>query len=271
MKPVNFLFSLLILVILISSCKKSDRDEDTNTNSALSYATGQSLAYDIFKTIHQAANSSKGISSASLIDSNSVFGCDTLIVDTLSNPMSITIQYNTNCTGIGIVRNGKVSATFNSKYDVVGCRINISFSDLSLGALSVASGSMTCTYNGLINLMPDYTCSINNLSIKNNNGNSSVFSGVQRLSISTGSTTASVLDDVYNIKGNANGTTYEGNNFTATIQTDLRLIGNCYWISSGTVNVIPDNKATRSLNFGSVCDNSAKVSVNGVDYDIVLP
>ena len=65
-------------------CKKSDRDDDTSTNSSEDYAIATGLVYDIFKIIHQASSTSQGIVSTTNLDSTSVFGCDTIIFDMLN-------------------------------------------------------------------------------------------------------------------------------------------------------------------------------------------
>lgn len=265
MKPLNVLFSLLAIVIFFS-CKDSDRDKDLTTNSSSDYASGQSLVYNIFSLVDQAAYSSKGITSINLIDTNSIFGCDTLIVDTISNPKSITIRFNNGCTN----RNGEIKATFSSKYDIAGCNINISFNNFSQDDLSITSDNISIINNGIVNTHPNYSFNVNELVIENSNGQNINWSGNQEMAIVSGDTTASFSDNTYSIEGIANGKTYKGNNFNATITSNLTYLSNCQWVSSGIVNINPENKDVRTLNFGSDCDNTANVSIFDINNTIIF-
>ncbi len=268
MKALNII--LILSLILLFSCHDSDRDEDTTTNSSTDYAMGQSIMYDAFKLVHQAALSSKGITMNNLANVTSLFGCDTLIVDTLSNPMTITIQFNSTCTGNGIDRLGSITATFSSKYDVLGCVVGISFNNYIYNVYPIGTGTISYTYTGLTGTSPNYTYITDKVTITNVNRTIN-WSGNQKLTVSSGETTAIIIDDSYTISGTAFGSTYAGNDFSATINTDLTLLGNCNWISSGIVTVIPENKNPRIVDFGSGCDDKAIVKIYSTEQEIVIP
>jgi len=256
--------SLTIITISFFSCKKSDRDEDKTTNSSTDYASVQSLAANVFKLVHQAALSSKGITSNNLADTTSLFGCDTIIVDTSSTPMKIDILFNGICND----KAGQITATFTTKYDTYGSTINVSFINYYVGTYPI-SGSLTYSFTGIINGIPTYAYNFS--SFRTSNGtNFMELNGIQTLEIHAGETTATYSDDIYMIRGTANGITSVGNEFTASIASDLTLLGNCEWISAGLVNVTPENKSTRVLDFGSGCDNAATVNVYDINYDITF-
>jgi hypothetical protein len=252
MKRLKILLIVVISTTLFNCSKNSDRNEDTTTNSSLDYAFGQSVVYDAFKIVHQAANSSKGIANVNL-------------VDTVSNPMSITIQFNGICSGNGLERTGSITATFSSKYDVIGCVTSITFSNYSYKGYAIGTGTIGYTRSAL----NSYSYTVNNVSIAGNK--TMYFSGNQNITISSGETTASVTDDSYIITGSASGATFAGNEFSAAIDTDLILAGNCEWIGTGIVTVTPENKTPRVLDFGSGCDNAASVTVYSVVKEIVIP
>lgn len=252
------IFSLVIVVLF--SCKKSDRDEDSTTNSSSDYATTQSMAYDVFKLVHQAALSSKGITANNLADTTSLFGCDTLIVDTASNPMKIDIRFNGTCND----RSGVINATFNTKYDAYGCTVNINFINFKYLDNSI-SGNISYNFTGLVNSIPTYSYTIHYFQYK-----SISFKGNQTIEIHGGETTAAFSDDTYMIRGTGSGVASVGNEFTTSIATDLTLLGSCQWISGGIVNVSPENKPTRTLDFGSGCDNNATVKIYDINYDITF-
>ena len=266
MKHFNILL-IFVLTLSIFSCKDSDRDEDTTTNSSTDYAMGQSLVYDAFKLVHQAALSSKGITAVNLADTTSLFGCDTIIVDTLASPMTMTLQFNGDCSGNGNNRTGSITATFSSKYDALGCVINISFNNYTYNEYPL-SGNIFYSYNQLTGTAPTYSYNANN--IIGFNGHIE-WSGNQSITVTSGETTADVSDDTYIISGSASGRSFRGNIFSAVIDVDLTLLGNCNWISSGLVTVSPENKNIRVLNFGSSCDANATVSIYSNEYQIQIP
>ena len=261
----------VLLIIGISSCRDSDRDEDITTNSSEDYATGQNIVCDIFKIVQQASFSSKGFTTNNSADTNTLFGCDTLIVDTSSNPKSILIQFDNPCTFNNIARSGTITITTNAKYDTPGASTTVSFSNYQHNSYSILSGTISVIYNGILNGSPNYSFNANDLKIENNKQQSLTWSSTQKISLDAGDTTATTTDDSYSITGTNDGVAFKGNNFNTTISNKLALWRNCNWISAGIVNVSPNNKAVRKLNFGSSCDNKANVSIYDINYDIVFP
>lgn len=268
MKKIGFL--VLISSFLVVSCKDSDRDKDTSTNSCTDYGMAQSYAFDAFKIVHQAALSSKGITANNLADTTTIFGCDTLIVDTSTTPMTITIQFNGTCNNAGDTRSGSITATFSNKYDAIGTSINVSFNNYNFNGYPIA-GSINYSFNGVISNIPTYNLSFNQISFKNSKELYLTFSGNQTVGVTSGETTAAFSDDSYSISGTSSGRAFAGNEFNSTISTDLTLTGNCNWISSGISTVTPANKVPRTLNFGSGCDNKATAEIYDVTYEIVFP
>lgn len=264
-------FIILIVTVVLLGCKKSDRDEDVTTNSSADVAFSTNLVYDVFKTIHQAAYSSSGIVSSTTMDTNTVFNCDTITVDTLSNPKTLTIKFNSNCNYNGIVRNGSLSASFNGFYDNTGTTTTLVFSDFSYNGFTVISGSMSYQYIGLTDSFPTYSISFNELKILNTNNQKIFYSGNHQLRVIQGKSTIETSDDIYSISGSNTGIAFKGNSFTSQITTDLNLAGNCNWINSGIVDVKPNNLTTRILNFGSGCDDKINVSIYENNYELVIP
>ncbi len=262
-------FLLLFIIIGNLSCKKSDRDDDKTTTTSQDYAMVQSMAMDVFKIIHQAALSSQGISAINLTTATTIFGCDTLIVDTISSPMNIIVQF-TDCSANGIVRKGKIKATFSSKYDVLGTNTSITFDGYYHNEMPV-SGVITVFNNGVVNGKPWYGFSSNGFKVEQNFKNRNVFWNVnQTLFQTAGETTADFMDDSFKIIGISNGRAFAGNAFTTNTDS-LQYTGNCNWIESGNATVSPENLAVRILNFGSGCDNKAVVALFGQQYNIAFP
>lgn len=268
MKKIGY-FLLMFIFLGNSSCRKSDRDDDKTTNTSQDYAMVQSMAMDVFKIIHQAALSSQGISANNLTTATTIFGCDTLIVDTISSPMNIIVQF-TDCSASGIVRNGKIKATFSSKYDIAGANVNISFIDYAHNTMPV-SGAIKIVNTGINNGSPTYSFSTNEFKVEEGWKNRAVYwNANQSLTQTSGETTADFSDDSYTVKGISNGRTFAGNTFTTNTE-GLNFSGNCNWVSSGIATVSPENLALRTLDFGLGCDNNAVVTFFGKQHEIAFP
>ena len=79
-------------------------------------------------------------------------------------------------------------------------------------------------------------------------------------------------DDKYQITGTANGKNRNGKLYTANITTPLIKYTNCAWIESGVLDITPEGRPTRSLDYspGGGCDDQAKVTINGNEYTLTL-
>ena len=257
---------IITTTILFIGCKDSDRDNDTTINSCEDYATAQSYAYNIFKVVHQAALSSKGIATNHLSDTTTLFGCDTLIVDTTSSPKTITIQFNGACNN----QTGSIIAAFTNKYDNLGSSVAITLNNYSYNGYPI-TGTIGYSFNGIINNEANYNINFSNINIKNAKERILNWSANQTIKIANGETTATTNDDTYLINGSSTGRAFAGNDFTTLLNSDLTLLGNCNWISSGTATVSPENKQPRVLDFGSGCDNKATAKIYNLSYEVVIP
>jgi hypothetical protein len=81
-----------------------------------------------------------------------------------------------------------------------------------------------------------------------------------------------VMDDVFEISGEASGTTYSNLNFFIETTEPLRFERDCEWIVSGELQLTPEGYVTKTLNYGDGdCNNKASLTVNGVTIQITLP
>lgn len=261
---------LVLIVLVVFSCRKSDRDQDKTTKTSQDYGTAQAMAQDVFKMVHQAAMSSQGIVTNSLTSAITLFGCDTIIVDTTANPMWLKIQFNTDCANNSVTRNGEIKAQFTSKYDMLGTTAKISFNNYYHNGYyfeGVLNYSLTSNTNNQLT----FVMIANDFKIDEGRKNRAIyFSSNQNFIIESGATTADFTDDSYKITGTATGRAFAGNSFSATTDGIIQL-GSCNWISSGTALVTPQGLAVRNLDFGSGCDNSATVLLYGATYEITFP
>lgn len=264
-----FLIALASCFIFVG-CKKSDRDDDTSTNSSEDYAFSTGLVYDVFKIVHQASNTSTGIVSSTTIDSTSVFGCDTIIFDGSTNPKTLRVYFD-NCSSSTATRSGNIDVSYNGFYDDLGTITTISFNDYSLNNFTFIGGTISYQYNGDVNNFPTYTITFNEVKIRNNQNQKIFYSGSYQLSVINGESTPLFNDDVYEITGSTTGRVFKGNAFSAQIVDKLTINGNCDWVSSGKALVKPESKTTRALNFGSDCDNKITVTLYDINYELEMP
>jgi hypothetical protein len=87
--------------------------------------------------------------------------------------------------------------------------------------------------------------------------------------------TATVLDDVYTVTGQAEGTNRRGISYTTAIQTPLIKRGDCLkYFVHGTFSISNANSRTLLLDYDptntQACDNSVSVTVNGTTKTITL-
>jgi hypothetical protein len=264
-----FLIALASCFILLG-CKKSDRDDDTSTNSSEDYAFSTGLVYDVFKIVHQASNTSQGIVSSTTVDSTTVFGCDTIIFDGSTNPKTLRINFD-NCSSSTNSRSGYIDVSYNGFYDDLGTVTTISFNDYTLNGFTFIAGTISYQYNGIVNNFPTYSLTFNEVKIRNDQNQKVFYSGSYQLAIIDGELTPLFNDDVYEITGSTTGRVFKGNAFSAQIVDKLTINGNCDWVSSGQALVKPESKTTRALNFGSGCDNKITVTLYDINYELEMP
>jgi len=268
----RFLVIIIATSVLFVGCKKSDRDEDTSINSSEDYALSTGLVYDVFKIIHQASNTSTGIVSTTSLDTTTVFGCDTIIVDAVSSPKTVQINFDGDCTSSNVKRNGTIDVSYNGYYDTPGTVTTVSLYNYAYNDLNFISGTMSYQYTGLTNNFPTYSITLTDIKIQNNYNQKIFYNASYILNIIEGESTPLFDDDRYIIKGSMTGRAFKGNAFNAQIIDSLSLYGNCNWVCSGNVLVKPESKNTRTLNFGGGgCDNAVSISVYDVNYEYSIP
>lgn len=87
--------------------------------------------------------------------------------------------------------------------------------------------------------------------------------------------TATILDDVYSVTGQAEGSNRRGTSYTTAIQTPLTKRGDCLkYFVHGTFSISNANSRTLLLDYDptntQACDNTAAVTVNGTTKTITL-
>lgn len=274
-----FAVAALSMGLLFSSCRKSDRDEDTETQSSSDNALAETAFNDVFKQLDDAAAVTPDVNRmAPGSEFTSQSGCATVTVNpalpSTTFPKTLTLDFgNTNVTcSDGRTRRGKIIATLTGKYRDSATVITVTLNNYHVNDYYV-QGTKTITNKGRNssgNLW--YTVNVQNASVTSPQGKTVSWQSTrQREWIAGESTLTNPFDDVYLITGSASGTGTAGNTFTVTITQALRVEIGCRWIVSGKATLQPANLATRYIDFGSgACDDQATVTINGNTYNITM-
>lgn len=272
MKIFNKLLLLLLSsVILLGACKKSDRDSDTETQSATDNAKAEKVFADLFNQVAIYAPYFLELSADTLlIDSNQT--CPTMSISpalpNASFPKVLTIDFGSGCTGSdGVLRKGKIIASFSGKYKSSGTIITYTLDNYYYGSWLVnAKHTVTnAGFNADSNLV--FLVNTSAGSMRGSDGTIYWNSARQREWIS-GMDSPTGKDDAYLISGTADGTGLKGSTFNTKITSNLSVSNNCAYIKSGTLYITPGVNSPRIINFGSSCSKSFTVEINGVIYSL---
>ncbi|MBL0034922.1 MAG: hypothetical protein IPP26_03965 [Flavobacteriales bacterium] len=257
-------FALLALV----SCRKEDKTDPTDFDytSASDNARAEDAFTDMLRSVDDAAEAN------GLRDANDA--CDPIVTfDTVAVPHTMTIDFGSvNCTAAnGRTRRGVINVTFTGRYRDAGTVITITPQNYYVNDNRV-EGTKTVTNMGLDNDGHPYFSVNVNGTLTAGDGSWTATHQAQRTRTWTeGSGTANLLDDVYLITGSGTGVNRNGVAYTTTITQALRVALGCPWITAGTVEITPQDRPTRTINYGSgSCDGTFSVTVNGSTFTVTI-
>jgi hypothetical protein len=259
----------IIATVILSSCNKS---EDIDLGASQDASKAEFFYNDVNNISDEAGNNGEISRSMEGIMS----GCATLTIDTISNPHTITIDFgSSNCLcADNRYRRGVINISFTGRYRDAGTTITITTSNYFVNDNQVI-GTHTIVNQGT-NTAGNIYYSVDvtgQVILASGAGTISWTSSRVREWIA-GSSTPEFDDDVYSITGGGSGTSAGGNHIAVTITNPLirKLDPACRkHFVQGTVEVLPDGKPVRILDFGTGdCDNTATVTINGISHTITL-
>lgn len=251
--PIIFMFLMSISII---SCKK-EKELDTNDITTAEDQSQGEMTFDlVYSEVNEAAED-LGLKKG---------GFPIVSVDSSVSPITMTIDYGTSnylCKD-GNLRRGVILVKWTGAYRNPGTKILISF-DKFYQNNNLVEGEKSINNNGF-NANGQLSYSIE-VSGKITTPSAETFtwkSNRTRLWVA-GANTASRLDDIYEITGTGSGVNRKGIAFTAEITKALRVVLSCsHKIVSGIVEVKPENRLLRTIDFGSgACDEFISITVNG--------
>lgn len=282
MKPVALLFTTAA-VIAISSCRKAEVDNDTQ--SAVDYSLADNFYSDIVPSANRIIIGTEGVKDTAFknmrIGKNMSVSAPTCanvyIASYVPNnnnnqdsifPVVVMIDYGSGgCVDIdGKVRKGKIRLTFDDYFSKAGSTMTAELIDYfvndvkiegTLLAKRVDDYTITYTLSNGKCIDPSwtitYTC---NRTIKLLEGYA---------------TETDPTDDVFQVEGEGKGTNRNNINYTCKITSPIVKRASCKWISKGTIEIAQENKAPRIVDFGDGnCDNKASVTINGNVFEFTM-
>ncbi len=267
------LTGLLGILIMFPSCHKNNTNPETDFSAVKDDAFAENTFDNVTGVTDEAYNMS---SSNNKSTEGTVFlsDCATVTLDTTVFPRVLTIDFgDTNCLcNDGRYRRGIILVSFTGRYYHQGTIITTTFDEYYVNDNQI-EGTKTVTNMGFNDLGNMYWNIVVNgvITLTGDGGTITWNSQRGREWIEGIVTPFNRWDDIYLITGTATGVRANGLSWTRTITNPLRIKLACRFIVSGTVNIQPEGRPLRVLDFGDgACDNVATITINGTTYTIYL-
>lgn len=264
----NLLLTLGVATLAFAACRKDAPQQPASATPDVASAVDNNLAESMFNdVVRQADQAADNHGLRSALDA-----CvDSVSIDTNVMPHTMLIAYGTvNCTGDdGRTRRGNILVTFTGRYRATGTVITITPQDYYVDDNKI-QGIRTVT-----NLGPDaeghlkFSVSGNGTVTAPDNSWTSSHTYDRVRTWIAGEHTPTPWDDVYLITGTGSGVNRNGRAYALTITQPLRVDVGCWQPVSGRVEIIPEGRPTRYVDYGNgECDGTYTVTVNGVTTTI---
>jgi hypothetical protein len=275
MKKITFITGLAVFAVFaiwMTGCKKDTiKLEDSNLSQDDAYAEST------FENVSDMADEAYDIGSGNnlkALPGNKIFlsDCATVSLDTISAPKVLTIDFgDTNCLCLdNKYRRGKIIITFSGRYRDPGTVITHTFENYYVNNNSVEGTKIVTNMGENDNGNFYFTIEVQGI-IQKEDGSTFTWNSSRVREWIEGSDTHTRWDDVYLVTGTANGTRPNGLTWEREIIIPLRVELTCHFIVSGSIEMRPEDRPVRLLDFGNgECDNEATVTVNGEVYTIYL-
>jgi hypothetical protein len=263
-----------IILLGFASCKKTDNTADSSdyeTTFELSADQGiaDNLTQDANDILNEVTNDNNLQGSGFIFDPNqsqNFVSCAAVTVTPASGfPKTITIDFGTSgCTSqSGVTRSGIITVTLSDSLRHSGSVATMTFSNYYVSGWK-KEGTITWT-NTSANGVKSWrrVCTNGKITAPAPSTRYWLHSGTQDIIQTAGSSTPSLLDDVFTITGGSTVTNAAGISRTATILTPLQKKFICSNIDMGTMKIQgPNHYAV--INYGDgTCDNIATISIDG--------
>jgi hypothetical protein len=290
---------MLASATLVSSCKKKEATQDSDTSGASDNHLAENTSSDIVSMGAQASDNSTATLSTyrnANGGSHEILGltCATVVRDTVAKTITVSFNGSSPCAD-GRTRSGSITYSYANStngathYRDPGFELNVTANNYMVDGNTVIINNKTIkniTPTGFNPANTNETWSITSSLTINKASGGSVSWTCNRvktlLNTSTVYTNAATPIDWRHARvgftGNASGSRSNGETFTVNITNQLvRDFGGCELSGrapfiEGTFTYSPSGKAERTFDYGNgSCDFSATVTINGVTHNITLP
>jgi hypothetical protein len=266
---LSFLMLVCLALFTISSCKKdavATDETDTDIAAAEDNAVAEDIFNDVFNSMDEAAREQAGFYKNGQ-EETATLGCATITADTTVSPRKLTIDFGTGCVGKdGRTRAGKIIITFTGRYRTAGTVITHTFDNYYVNGNKVEGEKIVTNMGKNAAGNQVFKIEVKGAKITTANGTISWKSTRER-EWTAGQNTATITDDEYNITGSSSGTNRNGKTFDVTITNALRIKIGCKYITQGTLEIKPENKLKRTVDYGNgTCDDTATVTIASRSY-----
>lgn len=269
--------AILVSLLTYSSCRNSDRDRDTSTESAEVFWMSTNHFNNIMREVHRVA-----IVDSILNDVDPAYAlAPQICIDSFNRapldgpfPIDLTIYYGAakTCTGVRN-RAGKIQASFDGVYTDLGTKINISTTDYTVDGYQVSAEiSMEVIYFSKDTITYDVWIKNGKLIDKKNKNNITIQEGHLNFSQYQGTKTVTADDDGFFISGSGNGIAQNGVIYTFQSEDLSILDANCEYETFGSYRLKAPNQLDRICEFGEGggCDNIMQVAIPPANGDQVV-
>lgn len=271
----RLLLLAIVAVSMMNSCRKSDRNNDKDTQSAKDYLQAQTYFLSLTRTAIDYIQTRPEIAWNADTANHYTGTCPAVTItpsypDSITYPKTIVLDYGANnCAGAdGFSRRGKLTITVSSDPTFPGSVITIVPGKFYLndkevkGTVSLKRDANSSTGTRM------YTETVTDGQLVLSETQKNFFEADFEREWLKGDTTVTANDDEFKINGAGTGIGTRGSNYTYTIETPLSLQPNCRFVQSAIVKLKPGNLSERVIDFGSGCDAGAKVTIFAESFDI---
>lgn len=271
------LFLGLCFLLCITSCRNSDRDNDTAVEYTKSFWSNTNKVHHVLRQIHGVAlvdsvvngNMVDTITSTVCFDSLT-YQHDNKFFPVYPNELQIHFSDTVVCANTPL-HTGTIIANFSGPYEQVGTEIQVTFDKYTHEGVEITGElSMELYLNQFDSLA--YNVTFNGLTFTDLNKaayNKSYLSGTVQWVRWIGNNTPEADDDDFTISGIGNGTSYDGVVYTYVNNLPVLMFHDCNYSASGDYILSTANNSDRICNFGDgSCDNKMLVTIEPEVADI---
>jgi hypothetical protein len=244
-----FTLGIVTLLLITTACEKQEVADWT-------YSTDDTMSDLAFDDVYNAMSGESN-------GHTNLRACANLTLSGTTFPITVTADFNasTGC-GDGRVRSGVITAVYSGRWNDVGTTVTITTTNYMVNGYKV-SGRDVIENVGIVSGNPTFRSTVTNGEVTTPDGDVILRDAIKEYTWIGGTNTPlDITDDVWQLTGSANGTTRNGNAYTAQITTPVVKANSCNWIQKGVVEVQPvGGGVLRTIDYGSnTCDAIATVN-----------